>query len=449
MQKNVSGQKIGAQLVSATDGSAFTGAVTVYVTGDAGTQAVGSVGSGACTHEGNGYHTYAPSQSETNYDLCAFTFVGTGAVPVTVQVFTRCDANITHWLGTACATPTVAGVPEVDVTHISGDSGAADGLEAILDGTGGVPIALGQVKVTASVSGEGAVHIVNSHFMGAGQYNSGGVYGQYNTGGAAGQYNTGQIGQCNTGSSYAVQLAGAAPNLYSGTTAILTADGLAGKVLGGGSGTISGVGARVVDSSGNAVANQATAAAIKVKTDNLPADPAGVSDIPTVGEIGTQITTDHGDGSYVDTGGGGDATLTNQSLILARINPARIVANNGLTAQNKTIYADADYNGNDTGRALSWSVDDVDLTAGTVQMAYMLTSDYEAGTGTWTNIGTGDVTAYSSGTNTVEVSLTEAEVDTLASVSPPADKFAYTYKVDVTLSGRVRRSVHGGLTVTR
>lgn len=88
MQKNVTGQKIGAQLVSATDGSAFTGSVTCYVCGDAGSQAAGSVGSGACTHEGNGYHTYAPAQAETNYDLIAFTFTGTGAVPATVQVFT-------------------------------------------------------------------------------------------------------------------------------------------------------------------------------------------------------------------------------------------------------------------------------------------------------------------------------------------------------------------------
>jgi hypothetical protein len=88
MQKNVAGQKIGGQLINIADGEAFTGAVTVYVTGDAGTQAAGSVGSGACTHEGNGYHTYAPAQAETNYDLVAFTFTGTGAVPATVQVFT-------------------------------------------------------------------------------------------------------------------------------------------------------------------------------------------------------------------------------------------------------------------------------------------------------------------------------------------------------------------------
>lgn len=88
MKKNVSGQKVGGQMVSASDGSAFTGSVTVAVTIDAGTQATGSVGSGACTHEGNGYHTYAPAQAETNGDLLAFTFTGTGAIPATVQVYT-------------------------------------------------------------------------------------------------------------------------------------------------------------------------------------------------------------------------------------------------------------------------------------------------------------------------------------------------------------------------
>ncbi len=87
MKKNVASQVIGAAMVSATDGSAFTGSVTVYVTGNGGTQAVGSVGSGACTHEGNGFHTYAPAQAETNYDHIGFTFIGTGAVPATVQVF--------------------------------------------------------------------------------------------------------------------------------------------------------------------------------------------------------------------------------------------------------------------------------------------------------------------------------------------------------------------------
>lgn len=101
--KNTASQAIGAQMVSATDGSAFTGAVTVYVTGDSGTQAVGSVGSGACTHEGNGYHSYAPAQAETNYGHVAFTFIGTGAIPATVQVHPIDLANFRTALGMAAA----------------------------------------------------------------------------------------------------------------------------------------------------------------------------------------------------------------------------------------------------------------------------------------------------------------------------------------------------------
>jgi hypothetical protein len=87
MRKNVASQIVGAQMVAAADGSAFTSAVTVSVTGNGGTQATGSVGAGACTHEGNGFHTYAPAQAETNYDHVAFTFTGTGAIPATVQIY--------------------------------------------------------------------------------------------------------------------------------------------------------------------------------------------------------------------------------------------------------------------------------------------------------------------------------------------------------------------------
>jgi hypothetical protein len=113
MLKNVAGQKIGCQMTTAADGTDFTGAVTVYVTGDAGTQAAGSVGSGACTHEGNGYHTYAPAQAETNHDLVAFTFKGTGAITVTVQVPTLPEAG-----ATAAALATVAGYIDTEVAAI-------------------------------------------------------------------------------------------------------------------------------------------------------------------------------------------------------------------------------------------------------------------------------------------------------------------------------------------
>jgi len=48
--------------------------------------------------------------------------------------------DVTHWLGTACATPTVAGVPEVDLTHVAGATtnvaALATNVDAILTDTG-------------------------------------------------------------------------------------------------------------------------------------------------------------------------------------------------------------------------------------------------------------------------------------------------------------------------
>lgn len=83
MLKNVAGQFIGTQMINATTGAAFTGSVSMVLVGDNGAQG----GGGACTHKGNGYHSYALAQADTNYGHIAFTFTGTGAVPVTVQVF--------------------------------------------------------------------------------------------------------------------------------------------------------------------------------------------------------------------------------------------------------------------------------------------------------------------------------------------------------------------------
>lgn len=86
MKKNVASQSIGAEMITAADGTAFTGAVTVLITIDNGTQTA-SAGT-APAHEGNGYHSYTPTQTETNGDHIAFTFTGTGAIPATIQLFT-------------------------------------------------------------------------------------------------------------------------------------------------------------------------------------------------------------------------------------------------------------------------------------------------------------------------------------------------------------------------
>lgn len=137
MRRNVASQVVGAQMVSATDGSAFTGAVTCYVTTDGGTQAAGGTGSGACTHEGNGFHTYVPTQGETNGAHVAFTFTGTGAVPVTVQVYPTvygstgiAEANLTQISGSAVSTSTAQ--LGVNVVNFGGSAGTfASGIPSV------------------------------------------------------------------------------------------------------------------------------------------------------------------------------------------------------------------------------------------------------------------------------------------------------------------------------
>ena len=111
MKKNAASQVVGAQMI-ALDGSAFTGSVTVYVTGNGGTQAVGSVGAGACTHEGNGYHNYAPAQAETNYDHVAFTFIGSGAIPATVQIYPTFPQTGDAYAATGTAIPAIKQVTD-------------------------------------------------------------------------------------------------------------------------------------------------------------------------------------------------------------------------------------------------------------------------------------------------------------------------------------------------
>lgn len=130
MRKNIAGQVIGAQMVSAVNGSAFTGAVTVKVTGDGGIQAPGA---GAVTHEGSGFHSYVPSQAETNYAHVAFTFEGAGAVPTTVQVYTELAAAGTGAITwTYTLTNSVNGQPIADAdVWVTSD---AQGLNVLASG---------------------------------------------------------------------------------------------------------------------------------------------------------------------------------------------------------------------------------------------------------------------------------------------------------------------------
>ena len=105
MKKNVASQSIGAQMITAADGTNFTGTVTVVITIDNGTQS--SSGGTAPAHEGNGYHSYTPTQAETNGDHLAFTFTGSGAISHTVQTFTEFPQTVDNATGIADI-PTVA-----------------------------------------------------------------------------------------------------------------------------------------------------------------------------------------------------------------------------------------------------------------------------------------------------------------------------------------------------
>lgn len=130
MKKNVSGQVIGAQMVSAADGSAFLGNVDVYITIDNGTQFRGNVGSpNNCVNKGNGLHIYLPTQAETNGDHIAFTFIGTGAVPATIQVYT--GVQQTADVGALVSGGAVA----ANVTRIDSDADAAANAKRVALGT--------------------------------------------------------------------------------------------------------------------------------------------------------------------------------------------------------------------------------------------------------------------------------------------------------------------------
>lgn len=151
MRKNVAGQTVGSQMIAAADGSAFTGSVTAILTGDGGTQG----GGGACVHEGNGYHSYTPSQAETNYDHIAFTFTGTGAVPRTTQVYTSFPQTGDSFVRVGA--PVGASI-SADVAAVKTDTAAVKAKtdflpNATAGAAGGVFIAGTNAATTANITG--------------------------------------------------------------------------------------------------------------------------------------------------------------------------------------------------------------------------------------------------------------------------------------------------------
>lgn len=269
MKRNTASQTIGAQLVTASDGSEFTGSVTVYVTGDGGAQAVGSVGAGACTHEGHGYHSYAPAQAETNFDHVAFTFVGSGAVPATVQLYTQFPQTGDGF--------SRLGAP-------AGASVAADvaAVKAVL------PAALVSGRIDASV-GAMAANVMTAAAA------AGDLTTELQAGLATSSALTAVAGDVTSVKSKTDGL----PTDPADQSLIIAATDAVMARLGApaGASMSADIAAVKVDTAAISTAVDTEVAAIKAKTDLIPAAPAAVGDIPTTGAIADAVWDEAVDGS--------------------------------------------------------------------------------------------------------------------------------------------------------
>jgi hypothetical protein len=277
MKKNTASQVIGAQMVSASDGSAFTGSVTVYVTGDGGTQAAGSVGSGACAHEGNGFHSYAPAQAETNYDHIAFTFIGTGAVPATVQVYPSFPqtgdsyARLGAPAGASVSADVAAVKAVLPAALVSGRMDASVGAMAsgVLTATAIASDAITAAKVAADVTTELQSGLATAAAVAA-LPTAGGI--------ADAVWDEALSGHVTAGSS---------GKKLGDLTVALDASGVRAAL---------GLASANLDTQLSAIDDylDTEVAAIKAKTDNIPASPAATGDIPSAATVASAVRTELG-----------------------------------------------------------------------------------------------------------------------------------------------------------
>lgn len=329
MIRDVSGQIIGAQMTSLTDGAPFTGAVTVYVTIDGGAQTLGATGSGACTHEGNGYHTYLPTQAETDGSQIAFTFLASGAVTTTVQVYPFTDlltASLSQLLAIKTKTDYLpsATAGAAGGVFIAGTNapvtitGAGDALTLLSTGSSGAGL-----RATGNGSGSGIEAQSGSGSTGYGihaQSNADNGYGLRADGSGTGAGVSAKGGLLGSGlEAVGGDIAGS--GLYATASAKGHGAHFRGIVpLGGGDDEGHGLravggsndqndGIRAVASSGVGVpirgditgnlsgttGDTTNIAAIKVKTDSLPTNPASQDTLTTVQ---SQVSDIYG---FVDT----------------------------------------------------------------------------------------------------------------------------------------------------
>ena len=148
--KNTAGQNVPFGLVSATTGAGLTGAtVIVYVALDNGTQAIGA---GTITESGNGQYNYAPTQAETNATVIGLAFVATGAVFVSMTIWT--DLPLPNVNAAAINSVSTSSVTTVSAVIGTPTAGALES-EAVL-----IYNAVGALITTVGVAGAGLTAVV-------------------------------------------------------------------------------------------------------------------------------------------------------------------------------------------------------------------------------------------------------------------------------------------------
>lgn len=138
--------------VDSTDGNTEETGLTIANTDikvwKAGATTLANKNSGGATHISNGVYYAVLDATDTNTlgSLKIFVHVS-GALPIILECVVLAanvydsligggdvlDISVTEWLGTAAATPTVAGVPEVDVTHLGGGEQSLTDLKDFAD----------------------------------------------------------------------------------------------------------------------------------------------------------------------------------------------------------------------------------------------------------------------------------------------------------------------------
>jgi hypothetical protein len=197
----------------------------------------------------------------------------------------------------------------------------------------------------------------------------------------------------------------------------------------------------------------AMVAAVKAKTDKLPADPASETSLASlpasiataVWAAGTRTLTSFGTPAADVATAVWSATTRTLTSLAGLIGYQSRVVSPVLSDHSIEIVSGDDYTGASAlvlPRA-TWAGED--LTGATAEFRYMTAGAHAAGTGSWEAIGE---VSIAPGAGVVDATVELDEDDTSSfDTSPPARKYHYVYQVVVIKSGREHTLWEGKLTV--